>query len=44
MTAAECRRILGVDKGTLRDWEKEKHQPSRKIRSRIVRFLGYDPF
>jgi DNA-binding transcriptional regulator YiaG len=43
MTAAECQKILGVDKGTLRDWEKGKHQPARKARERIARFLDYDP-
>ena len=44
MSAKECREILGVDKSTLIKWEQGKHFPIRKMRKKIVRFLGYDPF
>jgi DNA-binding transcriptional regulator YiaG len=41
---SDCRLILGVSKRTLIGWEKGSHKPSRRMRKRIVRFLGYDPF
>jgi len=44
MTLAECRGILGVSKGTLIGWEKGAHKPQRRMRERIVAFLGCDPF
>ena len=44
MTAVRCREILGVDRGTLRDWECGRHTPGRENLRRIVEFLGYDPF
>jgi hypothetical protein len=40
MTALECRKILGVDKGMLVAWEQGRHKPSRENRERIARFLG----
>ena len=43
MSAAECQRLLGVDKSTLTRWEQGKHNLSGKVREKIVRFLGYDP-
>ncbi|MBI4664388.1 MAG: helix-turn-helix transcriptional regulator [Verrucomicrobia bacterium] len=44
LKAAEVQRLFGIDKGTLADWEHGKHTPSKRMQSRIVRFLGYDPF
>jgi DNA-binding transcriptional regulator YiaG len=38
LTAFECRKILGVDKSTLSNWEQGKHRPSREHRARIIRF------
>jgi DNA-binding transcriptional regulator YiaG len=43
MKAVECQRILGVDKGTLADWEAGRHTPTMKNWARITNFLGYDP-
>jgi DNA-binding transcriptional regulator YiaG len=40
MTALECRKILGVDKSTLVNWERGRHRPSREHRKRILEFLG----
>lgn len=34
---------LGCHKATLRLWEKDKVEPERRQRSRIIKFLGYDP-
>jgi DNA-binding transcriptional regulator YiaG len=42
MPAHECQKILGVDKGTLHDWEQGKHQPNRENLVRIIQFLGYE--
>ena len=39
MTAVECRKILGVDKSTLTDWESGKHRPKLKQYSAITRLL-----
>jgi transcriptional regulator with XRE-family HTH domain len=35
--------IIGVDKGTLFNWENEKSTPAIKHYPAIFRFLGYDP-
>jgi len=39
MTAVECRKILGVDKSTLVDWERGRHKPNEEHLARIFRFL-----
>ena len=39
MTAIQCRKILGVDKSTLVDWERGRHKPNRDHLARIRRFL-----
>jgi transcriptional regulator with XRE-family HTH domain len=44
LPAYKCQKILGVDKGTLTDWERGKHQPCRQNQKQIIKFLGYDPF
>jgi len=41
MTAVECRQILGVDKGTLCDWERGRREPSLENREKIIRFLAW---
>ncbi len=43
MKAMDCQAFLGVDKGTLIDWENGRHTPSRKMLARIVELLGYVP-
>jgi DNA-binding transcriptional regulator YiaG len=43
MPAHECQRILGVDKGTLSDWEHGVHKPCQKYSAKIIKFLGYTP-
>ena len=43
MKAAECQRILGVDKSTLTKWESGQHQPGKVMWSKIATFLGYNP-
>jgi len=40
MRAVECRKILGVDKSTLLNWEQGRHEPNRENRKKILRFLG----
>jgi DNA-binding transcriptional regulator YiaG len=40
MTAVECLKILGVDKSTLTNWERGRHEPSRANRERIAQFIG----
>src|SRR5690242_4153882 len=40
MTAVECRKIVGVDKGTLCDWERGRREPSPENREKIIRLLG----
>jgi DNA-binding transcriptional regulator YiaG len=39
----KCCRILGVDRGTLADWEVGKHRPMKEHWPKIVSFLGFDP-
>src|SRR5882724_5381957 len=39
MTAVMCRKILGVNKSTLVDWERGRRKPSRENREKIERFL-----
>jgi len=34
---------LGVSDATIEKWEKNKGQPSKPYRIRIVEFLGFDP-
>ncbi len=43
MKAVDCQRILGVDKGTLADWESGKHEPVPKMHGRIAKFLADQP-
>ncbi len=43
MPAVECQKLLGVDKSTLTRWEQGRHKPSRGMRKKITRFLGFNP-
>ena len=44
LTAKECAQKLKVDAKTLHGWENNRHQPSAGAKTRIIAFLGYDPF
>ncbi len=42
MMAVECQKILGIDKSTLTNWERGRHEPSRENREKIDHFPGRD--
>jgi DNA-binding transcriptional regulator YiaG len=42
MTAVECCEILSVNKSTLIDWERGRHEPNTENREKIVEFLDND--
>jgi hypothetical protein len=35
--------MFGVDETSIRNWEKNTHQPAKRLMPRIIELLGNDP-
>jgi DNA-binding XRE family transcriptional regulator len=44
MTVKKCAQILKVDAKTVHGWERNTHRPSRSMKSKVIHFMGYNPF
>jgi transcriptional regulator with XRE-family HTH domain len=40
---ADLAKLLGVDIGSVRNWEQGNFQPAETFMPRIIAWLGYDP-